>query len=248
MLDSLEIDLFNATEACLIDELVKMAESVPDATLGLIKEELLRSGRFEAAMNGVAAIMNLAGNDETAGAAFRWLHFSYRAATKNHLQRKLYVADGEDLDDVTQTIWVSIWASRHSFLPGAPFPPWMWTIVNRRTNEWLEKWFRQWSKLESIEDHSSLRERPAGATDSESLLALRQAIQLLPRKHKRLIQLRLTTDHCSLEQIALTMELQLSTVKTLNARAMQRLRELLSGHAIPKRNTNSSRQGRTNHV
>jgi RNA polymerase sigma factor (sigma-70 family) len=228
-------------------ELLRIAEEEPDATLGFVKETLILREKLDVTMNLMAARMSSAADSKTAENAFRWLHFSYRADTKKRIKRALNLPEGMDLDDTTQDVWCSIWGSRHSFRPGAPFTPWMWTIVNRRIADWLEKWCNRWSKLKSIEDYPNLEEKSADNGECDRLYALREAIKLLPRSYQIIINLRFERD-CPLEKIAAVIKLPLSTVKIQNARALQKLRDLLSAPPAHKQNKKSSQQGRTNHV
>ena len=195
----------------------------------------------------MAARMSSTADRKTAENAFRWLHFSYRADTKKRIKRALNLPEGMDLDDTTQEVWCSIWRYRNSFRPGAPFTPWMWTIVNRRIADWLEKWCARWSKLKSIEDYPNLEEKSADNGECNRLSALRDAIQLLPRNYQIIIHLRFECDY-SLQEIAARFELPLSKVKIQHARALQKLRDLLSASPAHKKNKKSSQRGRTNHV
>ncbi len=227
-------------------ELLRIAEEESDATLGFVKETLLRLGKFNVTMNLMAARMSTA-DIKTAERAFRWLHFSYRADTKKRIKRALGLPEGMDLDDTTQEVWCSIWGSRRSFRPGAPFTPWMWTIVNRRIADWLERWCERWSKLKSIEDYPHLEEESADNGEFNQLYALREAIKLLPRKYQIIIHLHFERD-CSFQKIAAHVELPLATVKARHTRALQKLRELLSAPPAHKEDKQSSQRGRNNHV
>lgn len=229
------------------DQLLRVAEEKPDATLGFVKETLLRLGKFDVTMNLMAARMSNAVDRKIAENAFRWLHFSYRADTKKRIKRALNLPEGMDLDDTTQEVWCSIWGSRNSFRPGAPFTPWMWTIVNRRIADWLERWCERWSKLKSIEDYPNLDEESGDDGECNQLYPLREAIKLLPGNCQIIIHLRFECD-CSLPKIAALLELPLAKVKIQQARAVQKLRQLLSSEPADKKNTKSSQRGRNNHV
>lgn len=219
------VSIIGTSSVYTAEELVRLAGLVSDAKLGLIKEKLMRTKQLRPALDGVAAIMSTAKKFEIAEAAFRLLHFSYLPNTSRYIARKIYVA-GQDLDGVTQDVWISIWLSHHLFRPGERFTPWMWTIVNRRLRDWLGKWSRQWAHLDSLEDHQDLAETLAGSEVPDRFFALNEAIQLLAPRYRSLIRLRFVDDY-SLQDIADATGQSISTVKAQNARALQSLRELL---------------------
>ncbi len=142
----------------------------------------------------------------------------------------------DDADDIVQDTFLKAFNALHSYNHTFPFPAWLYKIAS---NTCIDYFRRKRIRLISIENIN--REGgdiydiiPDKSTpidvhiiNNEMKEALLKAVELLPLRYKQCIQLR-HFEELSYEEISLTMNLPLGTVKITLFRARKMLLTMLS--------------------
>jgi RNA polymerase sigma-70 factor (ECF subfamily) len=148
-----------------------------------------------------------------------------------------YAIVGDDAEDVVQEAFVKVARTIDRFRPGAPFRPWLLTIVanearNRR---------RSASRRDALELRVVTRDasgfQGVAATSEEVAMAnerrrwLVDAVATLPDRDREVIALRYFAD-LSEAETATALECPVGTVKSRLARALGRLRTALGVQVV----------------
>ncbi|HYU40115.1 MAG TPA: sigma-70 family RNA polymerase sigma factor [Acidimicrobiia bacterium] len=134
-------------------------------------------------------------------------------------------------DDAAQEAFVRAYDFLHRFRPGAPFRPWLLTVVanvarnhRRSTNRWTRTLRQSRERggqplaARSAEDEALARERGGN---------LRTALEALPVRYRDVVSCRYLLD-LSEEETARTLGLARGTVKSRLSRALDRLERQLN--------------------
>lgn len=150
----------------------------------------------------------------------------------------------KNLDDLTQEVLLQIFRDIDQFQvePGASFSGWVRMVATRKLNDYWRRARAQkrgGGKLKHLGDFDETggRERFADErTPRQSMLVrygelkakLHEALEQLPEKHKRVIELRLFQGKSFAEILPLLGYTKEVTVRSLHMRALQRLQELMA--------------------
>lgn len=168
---------------------------------------------------------------------------AYTALVRAHQQVAFRVAlvivhSAPDAEEAVQDAFVKAWAALGRFRPGAPFRPWLLTIVAREAHSAGRAGRRrvQWTARAAGEARV-LGRAAAGSAEATVLAAeQRSAIHahvaaLVPRD-REIIELRYLLD-LSEQEIAAVLGVRPGTVKSRLARARGRLRDRIEAEGEP---------------
>ncbi|MCK5573462.1 MAG: sigma-70 family RNA polymerase sigma factor [Bacteroidetes bacterium] len=162
--------------------------------------------------------------------AFKRLMNKYHDAIFNFIYRM--IRDREQVEDLTQEAFIKAFSSLRSFNEEYAFSTWLYKIATNNCIDYIRKRKLQMYSIDKpikAKDSDYTFELPDDTyqADKEIIsgqrtLLLRNAIEQLPEKYRRVIELR-HTEEKTYEEIAATLELPIGTVKAHIFRA----RELL---------------------
>jgi RNA polymerase sigma-70 factor (ECF subfamily) len=157
--------------------------------------------------------------------AFFVLYERYLQRVTNRVRAKIPY---QDVEDVTQDVFVALVRSLDNFEQRSRFNTWVYTIVNRQIADYYRRRQRKEApaepvELDSVLEHTALADED-GEVDDRALM--RQALDGLPDHYREVILLRFA-DGLSFQEIASEREQTLEAVKSLHRRALQALRELM---------------------
>lgn len=161
--------------------------------------------------------------------AFYALYNRYLQRVYNRVRSKV---PQQDVEDVTQEIFIAVVRSLDSFEQRSRFNTWLYTIVNRQIADFYRRRGRSRGATENaIElDDDGAREIPVPAEveSSEQRVVLERALQALPEHYQEIILLRFV-DGLTFAEIAQQRGQSLEAVKSLYRRAIQAIRDRLDG-------------------
>lgn len=146
----------------------------------------------------------------------------YRHLPKVH-KRVRYVIPEDDVEDVTQEIFIAALNSLSSFRGDAKFSTWLRTLTNHKVAEFYRKRTRkQEPPLSPLSDASA---HTTGSTSKtlEERVYLQRALQSLPDNYREIILLRFAED-LQFNEIAELTSQNLEATKSLFRRAIAALR------------------------
>ncbi len=168
-------------------------------------------------------------------AAFRQLVERHQLAVIGTVTKML--GNASDSEDIAQQVFLRIWRNARRYRPDAKFTTYLFTITrNLVFNETRRRSRKREVSSDEREEGSSqqIEDRPELRPDSELLQAELQcavdaAIAALPETQRLAVVLR-RYEQLSYEDIAETLNLTVSAVKSLLFRARTTLRDALSGY------------------
>jgi len=170
-------------------------------------------------------------------AAFRQLVELYAALTERTARALL--ADRTQAEDAVQEAWLDAWRALPHFDPSRPFRPWILAISANRCRMLARK-----KALLTVPygDHMSGQPDGLSAEFTQAYIVgqarddeLERVLAMLDENRRQVVTLRFYAD-LSLEEIADVTGTPLGTVKSRLHRALEKLREWLSGsHTIPEK-------------
>lgn len=143
------------------------------------------------------------------------------AVLRRFLERRMGAR--ERVEDVLQETLLTIHRARHSYLPGRPVGPWLYTICEHR----MIDFHRQRRRIERVEVPTS-DELPAVADEPapESSPVVLEALGRLPGKQRRVIEL-LKLQDLSVREVAVRVGMSESAVKVTAFRGYQTIRRMV---------------------
>ena len=158
--------------------------------------------------------------DRSAFARIYHAHFSelYRYAHGT-------ISDKEECEEIIQDIFVSLWRRRESLPPLTSLRAYLFSMVRYKIVDYL----RRNNVRRRFEEHYRLFESvydtaPEESTADELLVLMEKKIEELPSRCRQAIRLRL--EDLSYKDIAVRMNISVSTVEKQIVRAMEHLRTL----------------------
>lgn len=175
---------------------------------------------------------------DDSAAAFEELMLRYQARVVNILEH--LVGRRGQAEDLAQEVFLRIYRSRKSYVPGAKFSTWLFTIVNNvASNSRRSSGRRREVTLDSRESGplganplAEMAQAPSGAMPTRQLdkaemrEVVRVAVAALNERQKLAVLLSKFED-MGYDDIAETMQLSPEAVKSLLSRARASLRQLL---------------------
>jgi RNA polymerase sigma-70 factor, ECF subfamily len=145
--------------------------------------------------------------------AFTALYERYLPVVYNRVR---YLIPEEDVEDVTQDIFIATLRSLKSFRGDAKFNTWLRTITNRQ----IADYYRRRHQPEApLDEH--LRSQPDPSVSDETLL-IQQAFRKLPQKYQEILLLRFA-EGMHFDEIACHQSRTLEATKSLFRRAIEAL-------------------------
>lgn len=150
----------------------------------------------------------------------------YRRYLPNVYNRVRYVIPAEDVEDVTQEVFLAALKSLTSFRGEAQFSTWLRTLTNHKVAEY----YRKRNRKQEVQ-HAPLSEaagRMEGHTSKvmEERIVMRRALQQLPASYQEVLLLRFAED-LQFNEIADVTGQSLEATKSLFRRAIAALRNQL---------------------
>lgn len=173
------------------------------------------------------------GNDETLIAQAKAGNLNafdciYRRYLPIVYKRVRYVIPEQDIEDVTQEIFIAVIKSLTTFRGEALFSTWLRTLTNRKVAEYYRGRARKRENLQvSLEDIKPAQQAiPTTTRTLEERIALRNGLSQISERHREIILLRFA-EGLQFDQIAEVMQLNTEAAKSLFRRAIAALRECL---------------------
>ncbi len=153
--------------------------------------------------------------------AFSALYEHYLPIVYNRVR---CLVPGEDVEDVTQDIFLATLRSLKGFRGEARFGTWLRTITGRQ----IAEYYRHRRKLDvPLSDKLPAPHDPAA---SDEAILLRQAFRKLPQKHREILLLRFA-EAMPFQEIARLRGSSLEATKSLFRRAVAALHKQVGRHA-----------------
>jgi len=155
--------------------------------------------------------------------AFTSLYERYLPVVYNRVR---YMIPEEDIEDVTQEVFIAVIKSLKSFRYEARFSTWLRTLVNRQVADYYRRrnpkkdWMNELPDYDPERD-SGLREM-SEVEEVDEMIILRQALRELPEHYREVIMLRFA-DGMQFGEIAQLQGLSLEATKSLFRRAIASL-------------------------
>ena len=164
--------------------------------------------------------------------AFTRLYQHYLPLVYNRVR---YSIPTEDVEDVTQEVFIAVIQSLKSFRYEARFSTWLRTLTSRQVADYYRS-RKPPDEARSIDLSGSNPERFAllgtqnKPEDMDNLVFLRQCLEKLPEHYQDVIVLRFV-DGLQFNEIAQAREQSLEATKSLFRRAITALRKLMTENA-----------------
>lgn len=154
--------------------------------------------------------------------AFIGLYNRYLNKVYNRVKSRVPV---ENVEDVTQEIFIAVIRSLPGFRNEARFNTWLYTIVNRQ----IAEFYRQRSRHRGDTPTLSLEEMEFGEPSYEhdqldETVAIQKALNAIPDHYREIVLMRFI-DGLSFQEIADARNQTLEAVKSLFRRAVQAIRD-----------------------
>lgn len=152
----------------------------------------------------------------------------YRKKLLPYLRR--FIGTGDEVEDLLQNIFIKVFEHLADFDMQRKFSPWIYRIAhNEAVNYLKKKSYRQliaWEDIVSVEEMASARdegETPEEArTRDEVRIAVRKALNTLPKKYREILQLRYYLDK-SYAEMSRILKKPENTVASMLSRAKRQL-------------------------
>ncbi len=146
-------------------------------------------------------------------------------------KRVQFVIPEEDVDDVTQEVFIAVVKSLKSFRYEARFSTWLRTLVNRQVADYYRGRHPHEPSLNELTDPEPEHHHILGVMDHidklDDRIILRQALRQLPEHYRDVILLRFA-EGLQFEEIARVQGQSLDATKSLFRRAIASLQNQMS--------------------
>jgi RNA polymerase sigma-70 factor (ECF subfamily) len=136
-----------------------------------------------------------------------------------------------DVEDVTQEIFIAVMKSLKSFKAQSKLSTWIWTITNRKIVDYYRS---QKVRLNEHDDYEeqvtrNLSNHPRSAdSNQDDLETIQQALHMLPQNYQDILLMRFI-DEMSFNEIALQSGQSLEATKSLFRRSVAALTKRMEG-------------------
>lgn len=138
------------------------------------------------------------------------------------------VKDRDGADEVTQDAWLTVARNLHRINDPATFPAWAFSIVHRRSIDWIRRKQKDRTRTEAITSEYEIQSEPCQDT-SERAVNLSEAIQRLPAADQQLLQLFYETG-LTVSEIGQVLQIPAGTVKSRLFTIRKNLKNHLERH------------------
>jgi RNA polymerase sigma-70 factor (ECF subfamily) len=147
--------------------------------------------------------------------AFTSLYEYYLPIVYNRVR---YLIPQEDIEDVTQEIFIATMRSLKSFRGESKFSTWLRTLTNRQVAEYYRR------KRHPETEISEQIQAPHNPATTDEAIMLRQALRKLPKKYQEVLLLRFV-EEMPFDEIAHHLGHSLEATKSLFRRAVSALQK-----------------------
>jgi RNA polymerase sigma-70 factor (ECF subfamily) len=147
--------------------------------------------------------------------AFTLLYERYLPTVYNRVR---FSIPEQDIEDVTQEVFIAVIKSIHSFRGEARFGTWLRTLTNRQIADYYRHRPHRQIEIELDENLPA----PHHQSDSEEAMILRQSFRKLPGRYQEILFMRFS-DGLQFNEIAKIKGQSLEAIKSLFRRAMEAL-------------------------
>jgi len=159
------------------------------------------------------------------GQAFEALYQRYLPRVYNRLRA---LTPQEDVDDLTQEVFLAVVRSLDRFARSSTFATWLYAITNHKVSDY----YRHRGKRAGVERSFDNQEARLVVSDpsasAEDRALVRQVLRQLPERYRQVLLLRFAED-LSFKEIAQVMDLSLEATKSLYRRAVTAAQEEIVG-------------------
>lgn len=154
--------------------------------------------------------------------AFQTLYQRYSQRIYNRVKSKV---PPQDVDDVTQEVFVAVIRSLGSYEERSRFGTWLYTIVNRQIADFYRRRSRS-DRGQHVELHDELEDAAGGAQQdaADQRMLIQRALNAIPEHYQDIILMRFS-DGLTFAEIAEQRGQSLEAVKSLYRRAIQAVRD-----------------------
>lgn len=147
----------------------------------------------------------------------------YQRHLPNVYKRVRYVVPENDVEDVTQEIFIAALKSLPSFRGDSKFGTWLRTLTNHKVAEFYRKRTRKQEPLLAPLSEATSQSTGSSSKTLEERVFIQRAIQHLPENYREIILLRFAED-LQFNEIAEITNQNLEATKSLFRRAIAALR------------------------
>lgn len=147
----------------------------------------------------------------------------YQRHLPNVYKRVRYVVPENDVEDVTQEIFIAAIKSLPSFRGDSQFSTWLRTLTNHKVAEFYRKRTRKQEPMLAPLSDANAKTTGNTSTSMEERVYLQRALQDLPENYREVLLLRFAED-LQFNEIAQLTHQNLEAVKSLFRRAVAALR------------------------
>lgn len=148
------------------------------------------------------------------------------------------IRDPDRAEDVVQEVLLSVHKNRHTYDPALPFGPWLGTIAQRRTMDWLRKHYRRGDQELLVDEYPETFSSDEANDVEEDALAfkdverLHDALKQLPPGQRQAVEL-LKLREMTLKEAAEESGMSVASLKVAMHRALKSLRAAMAEETEP---------------
>ncbi|HEY9163234.1 MAG TPA: sigma-70 family RNA polymerase sigma factor [Magnetovibrio sp.] len=148
------------------------------------------------------------------------------------------VRDPDVAEDVVQEILLSVHKNRHTYDPALPFGPWLGTIAQRRTMDWLRQHYRRGGQEVLVDEYPETFSADEANNVEDAALAfddadrLHRALSTLPSGQRQAVEL-LKLKELSLKEASAASGMSIAALKVAMHRALKSLRADMTEETEP---------------
>ena len=150
----------------------------------------------------------------------------YRRYLPIVIRRVQYTVPSDDVEDVTQEVFISVMKALPSFEGKSLFSTWLRTLTNRRIAGYYRRRSRRIAATALEPDVMDRQPEPERGISHDEVIVLREALNALPDHYKDVILMRFA-EGLPFSDIADQTERSLDATKSLFRRAIAALRDSL---------------------
>jgi RNA polymerase sigma factor (sigma-70 family) len=153
--------------------------------------------------------------------AFDTLYYRYVKPIYNRVR---YVIPETDVEDVTQEVFIAAAVSLPSFRGDALFSTWLRALTKNKVAEYYRKQSRKKEMMQVDMEHAEKLSGQSSTSNLEDRIALRYALNNLPKSYREVILLRFA-EGMRFKEIANCLDQNPEATKSLFRRAMSALQK-----------------------
>ena len=155
----------------------------------------------------------------------------YERYFPNVLARVRFKVPENDVEDVTQEIFIAVLKSLGSFKGQAKFSTWLWTITSRKIVDYYrshKSMLVEQDDYEEVVTRNSLKHTAGADSHQDDLVTVQHALGTLPQNYQDILLMRFV-DEMPFNEIALHNGQSLEATKSLFRRSVAALSKRMEG-------------------